>query len=47
MGQVASGLHELISVADFVPGMAREAAELLRLPSARPSPEMITRRVGN
>ena len=31
MGQVASGLRELISVAEFVPAMAREAAELLHL----------------
>jgi NAD(P)H-dependent flavin oxidoreductase YrpB (nitropropane dioxygenase family) len=28
-GQVASGIHDLVHVSEFVPGMAREAAEIL------------------
>jgi NAD(P)H-dependent flavin oxidoreductase YrpB (nitropropane dioxygenase family) len=36
-GQVASGIHELISVAEFVPHMAEEAARILRDLAARTS----------
>jgi hypothetical protein len=45
MGQVASGVHELVSVADFVPAMAREAAELLLLLPAATAPRRTTGRV--
>ena len=29
-GQVASGIHDMVSIAEFVPRMAAEAAEILR-----------------
>lgn len=38
IGQVASAIHDVVDVAEFVPGMAAEAAEVLRSLAARLTP---------
>jgi NAD(P)H-dependent flavin oxidoreductase YrpB (nitropropane dioxygenase family) len=41
-GQVSSGIHEVVDIADFVPDMAAEAAEILRRLAGAASPAPVS-----
>jgi NAD(P)H-dependent flavin oxidoreductase YrpB (nitropropane dioxygenase family) len=41
-GQVSSGIHEVVDIADFVPNMAAEAAEILRRLAGAVSPAPVS-----